>query len=134
VRANEESFNPWAETYFCEHNPATDFVARLLIGASDYSGWTPNPGGSRDYGPDADIMFYFKGMIDDIRVYDRELSEEEIMYAAGLSEQNYYGIVPPAAYANLSDEEPQGSKVVNFRDLAVLAADWMESDLWPPGF
>jgi len=132
VRANEQTFNPWSETYFCEHNPGTGFVARLLIGASDYSGYALDV--ARDMGPDAKVVYPLKGKIDDVRVYDRCLSEEEIMYVAGKTGPNYYPIPPPDFYSDIYSPEAQGSKRVNFKDLAVLAQDWMESSLWPAGF
>jgi hypothetical protein len=132
VRANEEAFNPWSETYRCEYNPDTDYMARLLIGASDYSGLViPN---SRDLGPDAAVVYPFQGMIDDVRVYDRELSEEEISYVAGKTVANYYPIRPPAAYANLYTAEPQGQQIINLKDFSVLALEWLEADLWPLGY
>jgi len=40
-----------------------------------------------------------------------------------------YTLVPSAA--NLYDAEAQGSKVVNFKDFAVLADMWLDEQLWP---
>jgi hypothetical protein len=78
----------------------------------------------------------FHGYLDDVRVYDRQLSEEEIMYIAGLRSPttNYYPIPTPYVYSDIYSPEAKGSKRVNFKDLAVLAQDWMESELWPVGF
>jgi len=78
----------------------------------------------------------FHGYLDDVRVYDRRLSEEEVMYLAGLgpTAQNYYPIPVPYIYSDIYSPEAQGSKRVNFKDLAILAQDWMESSLWPTGF
>jgi len=76
----------------------------------------------------------FHGYLDDVRVYDRQLSEEEVMYLAGLTTPNYYPIPAPYIYSDIYSPEAQGSKRVNFKDLAVLAQDWMESSLWPAGF
>jgi len=71
------------------------------------------------------------GLIDDVRLYDRVLSAEEIattMEGKGLTNTTYYPIVSPA---NLYDKEPTLSKRINFKDLAVLAQQWGVFQLWP---
>jgi hypothetical protein len=70
----------------------------------------------------------FIGKIDDARVYDRGLSAGEVAYIA----TEGTGYVPLVSEANLYDEEPPGQKVINARDLAVLADMWVEQKLWPP--
>jgi hypothetical protein len=72
---------------------------------------------------------FWKGKVDDFRIYNRALTHGEVVYLAGYSSK-YYPIVSPA---NLSNGEPMGSRRVNFKDLAVLAEEWMQSDLWPSG-
>jgi len=76
----------------------------------------------------------FHGYLDDVRVYDRQLSEEEVMYIAGVTTPNYYPIPVPYIYSDIYSPDAQGSKRVNLKDLAILAQDWMESALWPTGF
>lgn len=72
---------------------------------------------------------HWKGKIDDFRMYGRILSHGEVAHLAGYSELYY----PLVSQANIYDEESRGSKWVNFKDLALLADDWMKGDLWPLG-
>jgi hypothetical protein len=67
-------------------------------------------------------------MMDDFWIYDYELSQAEILTAAGLGDLYF----PLTSRANLYDEEPKKFKSINVRDLAVLAEDWLEQRLWPP--
>jgi hypothetical protein len=69
----------------------------------------------------------FIGIIDDVRIYDYELSAAEVAYvAAGPS-----GYVALESPVNLYNGEPDGEKAINFRDLAVLMTKWMEQKLYP---
>jgi hypothetical protein len=54
--------------------------------------------------------------MDELRIYSYALSPDEVRYLA--TGGGYLALVSPA---NLYDEEPPGSKVVNLRDYAVLA-------------
>jgi hypothetical protein len=69
----------------------------------------------------------FRGMIDDVRVYDTNLTAEEIGYLAS----DGTGIVAMESIANLVNPEPLGERAVNFRDFAVLADSWLQQELWP---
>jgi hypothetical protein len=69
----------------------------------------------------------FKGTIDDVRVYNYGLSEEEIGYIAADGEK----IFTVQSVANLYNDEDLGKRAVNFRDFAVLADGWLEKKLWP---
>ncbi|MHC4574316.1 MAG: LamG-like jellyroll fold domain-containing protein [Planctomycetota bacterium] len=69
----------------------------------------------------------FIGEIDSVRIYNYALSESEAMYLA----TDGMGIRPMLSPANLYDEEPPGSKAVNFRDFAILADRWLEKFYWP---
>jgi hypothetical protein len=69
----------------------------------------------------------FEGIIDEVRLYDRALSAEEIAWFAS----DGIGIVSVQSIANLIDGEGLGNKVVNFRDLAILADDWLVEQLYP---
>ncbi|MFZ0034100.1 MAG: LamG-like jellyroll fold domain-containing protein [Sedimentisphaerales bacterium] len=71
---------------------------------------------------------YYKGLIDDVRFYSRALSDGEVAYLAGL--RNAFtqtslntALVPNA---NLYDDG-----IVNLKDFAVLANNWLEEKLWP---
>ncbi len=66
---------------------------------------------------------FFKGWLSDIRLYNRALIKDEVKYLAG-GEIVYYEL---DSIANIWDEEPAGSKAVNFRDFAILAEEWMQT-------
>jgi hypothetical protein len=70
---------------------------------------------------------YWPGRVDDVRIYSRELSHEEIMDLADVP-SFYFPLVSPA---NLYDNEPNNFKKVNFRDYAILSNQWLEERLWP---
>jgi|GEM_PF-2214072 len=69
----------------------------------------------------------FVGMIDDVRVYDYALSDDEVVYVA--TDGN--GHLPLKSIANLSNTESPGSEAVNLRDFAVLGDAWLDEKLWP---
>jgi len=70
----------------------------------------------------------FVGIIDDVRVYSRALSQAEIAYLA----TDGTGLYLMDSTANLYDKEEPGHRTVNFRDYAVLLEGWLEEKLWPP--
>ena len=74
---------------------------------------------------------YFDGDLDDIRIYSTALSQAEIAYLADESPDDGELNIPVASVANIHDEEPQGSKAVNFKDFAVLVESWLDEFLWP---
>jgi hypothetical protein len=69
----------------------------------------------------------FAGLIDEVRLYDRALSAEEIAWLAS----DGIGTVSVQSIANLIDGEALGKKAVNFRDLAILADDWLVQQMYP---
>jgi len=69
----------------------------------------------------------FTGEIDSVRIYDYVLSEPEAAYLA----TDGTGFRPIVSRANLYNEEPPGSKAVNFRDIDVLLDSWLEEKFWP---
>jgi len=73
---------------------------------------------------------YFDGLIDEVRIYNRALSEAEIaiVKADGTVTDDYHPVASPM---NLVDPEPAGSRAVNFADFAVLADKWAQRQLWP---
>jgi len=76
--------------------------------------WSYSPGGGNGHlniGTERSIWGFFKGRIDEIRIYNRALSSTEITYLAKMS-------------ADLS-----GDGKVDFQDFAILANEWM----WPGG-
>jgi len=91
-----------------EHEPE-QFDGRTRIGSDP---------GSEDYR-------CFRGLMDDVRIYDVTLTQTELM---GLADASY---VPLASPANLYDEEPMFDKHVNLRDFAIFADNWLVQQLWP---
>ena len=99
--------------------------------------------------------------IDDFRVYDYNLPWEEIDYLSGgiggsgnpqppdnnlmllhydfnelsgytaANSSSYQFYHPLLSNAELYDGEAEGSRVVNFRDFAILADNWLKEQLWP---
>ena len=71
------------------------------------------------------------GWMDDVRIYNRALSQAEILYLAseGASSDPYYN--PVISPANVYDEEDPYEKSVNFRDYAIISDNWLEEILWP---
>jgi hypothetical protein len=66
----------------------------------------------------------YDGLIDDFQIYDYALSAEEVAYLAsdgtGQLEQ---ATAPPADF--------DSSGVVDLGDYAILAMQWLDSQLWP---
>ncbi|AQQ71363.1 hypothetical protein SMSP2_01736 [Limihaloglobus sulfuriphilus] len=62
------------------------------------------------------------GKIDEFRMYDKELSQAEIVWLA--NEEN---IVQDL----VSNADPSGDGVVGIADFEIVAADWLEEILWP---
>jgi hypothetical protein len=82
-------------------------------------------------GKRADTGPYFSGKLDDVRIYNRALTDPEVAYLADLTpgDDLYVPLVSPA---NIYDEEVEGFKAVNFRDFGKLANDWLkEEQYWP---
>jgi len=73
----------------------------------------------------------FKGIIDDVRVYNYGLSAAEVAYIATDGGHNGIGIFRMQSVANPYSEEPLGSGVVNLKDFAKLSEAWLEEKLWP---
>jgi hypothetical protein len=72
---------------------------------------------------------FYNGLIDDLRIYNYALSDPEAGYLATKGAGGLY--FPLDSAANLHDQEPQNQKKVNFKDLAILAGQWLEQLLWP---
>jgi len=73
----------------------------------------------------------FPGSLDDVRIYDKALSQAEIatiMDGSLGSVSEYHPLTMPA---NIYDVEPQGLKAVNLMDYTVLADSWLDEQLWP---
>lgn len=99
---------------------------------------------------------FLNAIYDEFRIYNSALSANEIKYLAGSAggveptddillyykfdevsgftaknSSTYVFNRPLLSAAELYKNEAQGSRVVNFRDFAVLAEMWLEKQLWP---
>jgi hypothetical protein len=75
----------------------------------------------------APVAHYFDGLLDDLRMYDYALSQGEVLGVAGLG-QLY---MPLTSLAEFYDAEPINSRLVNLKDYAILADNWLEERFWP---
>jgi len=101
---------------------------------------------------------YIDGVIDDLRIFDYSLSQDEVKYLAFETAQGTEPNLPfiwykfddgsgfvaldsggggiiyhkVASKANLVDPEAPYSRSVNFRDYVLLANDWLKEPTWPP--
>jgi hypothetical protein len=73
----------------------------------------------------------FWGYIDEVRIYDRVLEPNEIAYLADPTPDDGVLQIPIPSSAEIYKEEPEGQRVVNFRDFAMIASLWLEEDLYP---
>jgi hypothetical protein len=80
---------------------------------------------------------FWQGRIDDMRLYSKALSENEIQYLAtdGTGKRNMQAVfIEPDDYSSSTVQLPGSSeqvKIVNFNDFAALANYWMNQQLWP---
>jgi hypothetical protein len=90
--------------------------AGMTIGNnSSESGWPDCPGA-------------FNGDIDEARIYNRALDPSEVAYLAAGEGEVYAPVWSPA---EVYDYEAQGSRVVNFRDFALVAKLWLANEILP---
>jgi hypothetical protein len=73
----------------------------------------------------------WSGLIDDVRVYSRALSEDEIRYLADATPGDGSLYVPLASPAELHEAEALGSRSINLKDFSALAAQWLQEESWP---
>jgi len=99
-----------------------------LSGASQHNAYVGAITDHRDATGNTLEKFYI-GLLDDLRIYDYALSDAELSYLATKGTSGLY--FPLVSVANLYDAEPQNAKKVNFKDLAILAGQWLKEQLWP---
>ena len=79
---------------------------------------------------------FFKGDMDDIRIYDYTLTVGEVMSIAGMEGEVYF---PNRSVANIvpvtpppTTYDPNNPDIVNFLDYDLMADNWLAEFLWPP--
>ena len=97
------------------------------LSPSDLGVTTNNWLGRSQYAGDA----FYRGLIDDFRIYSRALTQAEIAYMADGTPGDGQFHVPVPSPAELYEAETEGSRTVNFMDFAVLAGSWLDELLWP---
>jgi hypothetical protein len=100
---------------------------RATLSPSDLGVTTNNWLGRSQYAVDA----FYRGLIDDFRIYSRALTQAEIAYLADKTPGDGQFHIPAPSPAELYQAEPEGSRAVNFMDFAVLADQWLVEQLWP---
>jgi hypothetical protein len=73
----------------------------------------------------------WKGAIDEVRIYNRALTEAEVRYLADQTPGDGKLYVPLTSPAELYSAEPANQKSVNLKDFAKLAGQWLTVQLWP---
>jgi len=86
--------------------------------------------GAITYHPDGSLYKFYNGLIDDVRIYSRALSQAEVAYLAAKGASELY--IPLVSPAELYSSEPPKSRKVDLRDYAILADTWLEDLFWPP--
>ena len=74
---------------------------------------------------------YFRGALDDVRIYHRALSNAEVAYLADESPADGELYVAVPSVANIHNEEPPLARSVNLKDYALLVEQWLDELLWP---
>ncbi|MHC4575360.1 MAG: LamG domain-containing protein [Planctomycetota bacterium] len=75
-----------------------------------------------------DFDDWWKGYLDDLRIYNYVLSQPQVAYLVNGSTPLY---IPLESKGDLYRKEAANSQAVNFRDFAVIAIDWCDEILWP---
>jgi hypothetical protein len=71
----------------------------------------------------------FDGRIDDVRIYNYGLSQEEVAYIASDGAGSLH--LPIQSIAEVYQGEAPGNQWINFKDYAVIADKYLEEVLWP---
>jgi hypothetical protein len=100
----------------------------VLIGSATYAIDTP---GAVHMGKREDNDNYFPGLVDDVRIYNYVLSDAEIAGFVDDTPGDGQLYIPVPSAANIYDDEPEGSRSVDFKDFAILADSWLDELLWP---
>ena len=119
-------WNHWTFTKNCDANDGSGDMKIYLNGFLWHSGYdvnVPLTGTIDNFIIGSGFDASYSGTIDDFRVYDYELSQEEIAYLATAG-TGYYPLQQRTA--NIYEDE-----VIDFKDYAQMAEDWLKELLWP---
>ena len=119
-------WNHWTFTKNCDANDGTGEMKIYLNGFLWHSGYdvnVPLTGTIDDFVIGSGFDASYSGTIDDFRIYNYELSQEQIAYLATVG-TGYYPLQQRAA--NIHEDE-----VIDFKDYAEMADNWLQELLWP---
>jgi hypothetical protein len=88
-------------------------------------------GQTQDQNADASCPASFYGYIDEVRVYNRALEPNEIAYLADLSPLDGSLWISIPSPAEVYSSEPNGLKVINFKDFAMVVKRWLDEEMFP---
>jgi hypothetical protein len=126
IMANDMDWHHFAATY--DGTTIAWYGDGMLIGSED---WVLDTVDNVQIGKRADNNNYFAGLVDDVRVYDKALTQSEIqsiMDGSVGTVTDHHPIVSPA---NLYNAELPGEQWINFKDYSVIAGSWLDKVLWP---
>ena len=69
-------------------------------------------------------MRFFRGYMDDVRIYNEPLAVDEIMYLGEVPGEMWVDLAPWRA--DLNDDD-----IIDFKDYSMFADNWMKEFLWP---
>jgi hypothetical protein len=98
-------------------------------------GWDPNIylsiGETMDQNawPNSPESFY--GYIDEVRIYNRALEPNEIAYLADKTPDDGELWIPIPSLVEVYSAEQQNSKVINFKDFALVVNRWLKEEMFP---
>jgi hypothetical protein len=74
----------------------------------------------------------FYGNIDEVRIYNRVLEPNEVAYLADPTPEdgNLWRSIPSSA--EVYYKEPEGQRVINFKDFAIVVNGWLNEEMFPP--
>ncbi len=79
--------------------------------------------------PDPAALYkFYDGLIDEVRIYNYAVNELERLWLVTETDRIYHPIVSDA---DLSEDEPEESRYVNFKDYGVIADEWLLELLFP---
>jgi hypothetical protein len=73
----------------------------------------------------------YYGYIDEVRIYNRALEPNEVAYLADTTPEDGYLMIPVPSLAEAYKYEDEDERVINFKDLALIAENWLTKDMYP---
>ena len=78
---------------------------------------------------DSTTYKYYRGSVEEVRIYNYALSEAEVRYLAADFTAGLH--IPIVSDADLYKGEAQGNQWINLKDYSVIADQYLETVLWP---